>query len=620
MSLQAFLEWFTQGSIVLLAILMVVQWARWRDRVSLDIFLVFGSLAILLILERALRLTQIEAAWIRPLGVSVLLAHPYLLLRVVSHFRRVSQTVKRLAAGGLILSLIVTWTAVWPSSSAALLAFAFVYFIWLLGYVAWAFRKGARSAGGVTHWRMQHASLGAALLGIVFVLSVLDAVLPDWQEATGALIPLAALGAALNYYFAFAPPTWMRRLWQSSELYGFLSDRTMSGGPASQADVLHRLCSFAVSAVGATGSAVALWDEPQQALIVAVSRWGYLEPGRPVPEGSLLEAWRTNQATLVKRHEWVLPGGAAGSVYVVPIPCAVSPRGLLFAILPKAALFVSDDLALLRAACNETAVQLDNVTMRERQQALISELGQRSDQLAAVNKELEAFSYSVSHDLRAPLRHISGFTELLQKSGGPELDDRRLRYLRLISESAVKMGELIDSLLVFSRMGRTEMQRTHVDLNAIVRQAQRDAASADPARSVEWVIRPVPTVPGDPNMLQLVFTNLMSNAFKYSRTREQAVIEVGTKEKTRTESVVYVKDNGVGFDMAYANRLFGVFQRLHRSEEFEGTGIGLANVQRIVSRHGGRVWAESELGKGATFYVALPMDRPVSTTGDRRAR
>jgi signal transduction histidine kinase len=608
-SLQAFLEWFTQGSIVLLAILMVVQWMRWRDRVSLDIFLVFGTLGILLILERTLRLTQIQAAWIRPLGISVLLAHPYLLMRVVAHFRRVSRTVKRAATAGLVVSLIVTWTATWPYRTRPLIAVAFLYFVWLLGYVAWAFRQGARGAGGVTHWRMQHAALGASLMAFVFILAVLTAMLPVSRAATAALIPLAALGAALNYYFAFAPPTWMRRLWQSSELYGFLSDRPVAGVPSSRQDVLNRLCSFAVSAVGATGGAAALWDDGQQQLIVAVSRWGYLEPGRPVPEGSLLAAWRSNRATLVKQHEWVLPGGAAGSVYVVPIPCEVGPRGLLFVILPKAALFVSDDLALLRASCNETAVQLDNVTMRERQQTLITELGERSDQLAAVNKELEAFSYSVSHDLRAPLRHVNGFTELLQKSPGPEFDENRRRYLRLISESAMKMGELIDSLLVFSRMGRAEMLHTRVDLNTVVRQAQRDVAEADPARSVNWMINPLPTVQGDPTMLQLVFTNLLSNAFKYSRTRENATIEVGSKHDSNSEWVIFVKDNGVGFDMNYADRLFGVFQRLHRSEDFEGTGIGLANVQRIVLRHGGRVWAESEVGKGSTFYVALPKER-----------
>jgi light-regulated signal transduction histidine kinase (bacteriophytochrome) len=173
------------------------------------------------------------------------------------------------------------------------------------------------------------------------------------------------------------------------------------------------------------------------------------------------------------------------------------------------------------------------------------------------------------------------------------------------------MGELIDALLVFSRMGRAEMLYTRVDLNTIVRTAQRDVMQSEPDRQVEWVVQPLPEVAGDPSMLQLVFTNLLSNAFKYSRQRPDARIEVGSKDGAAGEAVIFVRDNGVGFDMAYANRLFGVFQRLHRAEEFEGTGIGLANVQRIVARHGGRVWAESKPGQGATFYVALPKERTV---------
>ena len=609
MSLQAFLEWFTQGSIVVLAGLMVVQWARWRDRVSLDICLVFGSLAVLLILERSFRLAQIQAPWMRPLGISVFLLHPYLLLRVVSHFRPVSRAFFRAASIGVAISLLVAWISEWPFRSPLLVLFCVLYFVWLLFYVAFAFRGGAKAAGGVTHWRMKHAALGAMLLAFVFLLAVLMGVMPAVRDVTAALIPIAALGAALNYYFAFAPPSQLRRLWQSSELYGFLAGRALKGGLPSQTDLLNRVCTFVVPTVGATGASAALWDEQSQQLVVAVSRWGYLEPGRPVPEGRLLDAWRTNDAMLVRDYEWVLPGGAPGSVYAVPIPCEVGPRGLLFVVLPKAALFVDDDLSLLRVCCNETAVQLDNAMMRERQQSLIGELGDRSDQLAAVNKELEAFSYSVSHDLRAPVRHIAGFTELLQKSPGPDLDDTRRRYLRVIAESAVKMGELIDSLLVFSRMGRTEMSHTRVDLNAIVRQAQRDVMQGEPSRSVNWVIQPLPAVPGDSNMLQLAFTNLLSNALKYSRNRDDARIEVGCQNGSGAESVVFVRDNGVGFDMTYANRLFGVFQRLHRTEEFEGTGIGLANVQRIVARHGGRVWAEAELGKGATFYVALPRER-----------
>jgi signal transduction histidine kinase len=605
-SLQTYLEWFTHASIILLAALMVVQWARWRDRVSLDIFLVFGSLAVSLILERTLRLADVQAEWLRPLSVSVMLAHPYLLLRVVSHFRPISRALRRTAQTGLTISLLATWVSVWPLRSTVLATIAFIYFVWLLGYDAWAFRRGAKAAGGVTHWRMRHAALGALLLAVVFVLAVLVGAVPVLRASLAAFIPLAALGASLNYYCAFAPPSWLRRLWQSSELYGFLAEHSLAAESRSHEELLTRLTTFVVPAVGGTVGAAATWDEERKQLVVRVSHWGYLEPGRPVPDGRLLEAWQTEQATLIKEYEWVLPGGARGSVYVVPIPCRVAARGLLFVVLPKAALFVADDLALLRVCSNETAVQLDNAMMREKQQALIGELAERSNQLAALNKELEAFSYSVSHDLRAPLRHINGFTELLQKAAGPPLDAVRQRYLNIISQSAVKMGELIDSLLVFSRMGRAEMMHTRVDLNTVVRTAQRDVVQADPARKVRWLIHTLPTVEGDPNMLQLVFTNLLSNAFKYSRNRDDALIEVGPVNGSTSDTVVFVKDNGVGFDMTYANRLFGVFQRLHRAEEFEGTGIGLANVQRIVTRHGGKVWAESELGKGATFFVALP--------------
>ena len=171
------------------------------------------------------------------------------------------------------------------------------------------------------------------------------------------------------------------------------------------------------------------------------------------------------------------------------------------------------------------------------------------------------------------------------------------------------MGELIDSLLVLSRMGRTEMLHTRVDLNTIVQHAQRDIIQGERKRPVEWIIHSLPEVPGDPSMLQLVFTNLLSNAFKYSRNAANPRIEVGCSNGKPDEVVIFVSDNGVGFDMAYADRLFGVFQRLHKAEDFEGTGIGLANVQRIVLRHGGRVWAESEPGVRTTFFVALPKER-----------
>jgi PAS domain S-box-containing protein len=229
-----------------------------------------------------------------------------------------------------------------------------------------------------------------------------------------------------------------------------------------------------------------------------------------------------------------------------------------------------------------------------------------NDKLHEANKELEAFSYSVSHDLRAPLRHIAGFVDLLQKNSGQNLGERDRRYLKIINDSAGQMGTLIDDLLVFSRMSRTELRRVKVATMALVDEARNTFQNDLSGRQVNWKIGALPEVEADASMLRQVWMNLIGNAIKYSRTRNPAEIEVGCKDDQGGEHVFYVRDNGVGFDMQYVDKLFGVFQRLHRSDEFEGTGIGLANVRRIIVRHGGRTWAEAKLDEGATFYFSLP--------------
>ncbi len=233
------------------------------------------------------------------------------------------------------------------------------------------------------------------------------------------------------------------------------------------------------------------------------------------------------------------------------------------------------------------------------------ELAGLADELGRINQELEAFSYSVSHDLRAPLRHIAGYAELLREYEGKQLSERGARYLENIGESARFAGNLVDALLTFSQMGRSALRPTQVDLAQTVEQIHRELAPDLQGREVQWIAHDLPCVHGDAAYLHLALCNLLSNAIKYTRDRTPAVIEIGAQERDGGH-VIYVRDNGVGFDMKYVGKLFGVFQRLHRMEEFEGTGIGLANVRRIVERHGGRVWAEGHPGRGATFYLFLP--------------
>ena len=228
------------------------------------------------------------------------------------------------------------------------------------------------------------------------------------------------------------------------------------------------------------------------------------------------------------------------------------------------------------------------------------------DNLEAANKELESFAYSVSHDLRAPLRHTAGYAELLRRQAAPVLDEKSLRFLDNIQESSRRMGLLIDDLLAFSRIGRTEANKTMVRLDQLVDEIVAELRRDVSGREITWKIAKLPECLGDRAMLRVALVNLLSNAVKFTRTRKPAEIEVGCIDGQRNDVEIFVKDNGVGFDMQYQNKLFGVFQRLHLTEEFEGTGIGLATVQRVVHRHGGTIRAEGAVDRGATFYVTLP--------------
>lgn len=240
---------------------------------------------------------------------------------------------------------------------------------------------------------------------------------------------------------------------------------------------------------------------------------------------------------------------------------------------------------------------------------------ERTAQLEAANKELEAFTYSVSHDLRAPLRHISGFSKILSEEFSESLPAEAKHHLERIQEGTRRMGQLVDDLLNLGRVGRKDLSLQVAGVRSIVDDIIASLQSDVGDRQVEWKIGDLPYVECDTSLTQQVFQNLLSNALKFTRPRAHAVIEIG-QERRDGEAVVYVRDNGVGFSMKYVGKLFGVFQRLHRPEDFEGTGVGLATVQRIIQKHGGRIWAEAELDKGAAFYFTFGKFQKAETKAD----
>jgi two-component system, sensor histidine kinase and response regulator len=298
---------------------------------------------------------------------------------------------------------------------------------------------------------------------------------------------------------------------------------------------------------------------------------------------------------MMRTAEMVFSGYSAGAVDYLMKP--LEPEVLR----AKVAVFVELDRARHELEQEIT----ERVRIAEQVSELNNALRQKNDDLLAANADLEAFCHSVSHDLRMPLRHIHSYISILEASASSKLNSEERRHVTTVQKAALRMTRLIDDLLAFSRIGRAAMHRQRIRMMELIDETFQDLAPDLTNRRIDWERHQIPDTMGDPQLLKQVWVNLLANAVKYTRPRDPARIEIGAEE-AEDEIIYYVKDNGVGFNMQYADRLFGVFQRLHTEKDFEGTGVGLANVRRIVQRHGGRTWAEGAEGRGATVYFSLP--------------
>jgi signal transduction histidine kinase len=354
------------------------------------------------------------------------------------------------------------------------------------------------------------------------------------------------------------------------------------------------------------GQAALLPDSDGQVLDVSTSSHSALTHTRFGPDATALwEVWNTREPALIRFRVEMDAGLAdaaarvgANAAYVVPIATPENPRGLLLVLIHRVPLFSEEHLELLVLLAEHAALILEHAALVDEQRSLIS-------RLEGTNRELEAFSYSVSHDLRQPLRGIDGFSQVLLEDYKDRLDAQGVEYLQRVRAASQRMALLIDDMLQLSRVTRAPARNEQVDLSAMVAAIATDLQNASPQRRVTFRIADGVVVQGDSSLLRLALTNFLNNAWKFTARHAQAVIEFGVTTNNGTPAY-YVRDDGAGFDMTYADKLFGAFQRLHSATEFEGTGVGLATVQRIIHRHGGRVWAEGAVEKGATFYFTLP--------------
>jgi signal transduction histidine kinase len=633
MTLNEFLPILTNTTLILLAIITLLEFSRNRRKGYLDVALMFWGLALISIFNMTQSYLTGPIEWLSKVPSLLLVAHPYLLLRLVKHLRPIPLGIQIIGAAGMIASLLLI--LVLPSPLSPVFAVLIViYFVFIEIYASVAMIRGAWKTSGVTQKRLHLAATGSVLLAAVIIIAGINVVFPPAAAVLSPLSQVVGVLAIFSYYLGFATPAWMRRSWQYTELYRYLQQRGSSWHLEPLEVSLERLCVSSAQSVGGFAAAVLLKEDgPQNRYQVRMSTDSSIEQGLAIPfQSGFGKIFQRGKAAIIvlkgeqdQKYTHHFSPPQTSTILAVPLATQEKMWGFMLVFLWHEPLFPEDDLALLKLYSEQKSIILGYLDLLEKQKKYSTELelkvAERTGQLETVvqdlekeilarqetAKELESFAYSVSHDLRAPLRAIDGFSQILLNKYTSDLSEDAQGYFDRIIKNVQQMGQLIDDLLAFSRLGRQAMNFEQVLPSAIVQTALKRLEHEFVGRDIEFIIGDLPECMADPQLLTQVYINLLSNSMKFTRKRQKACIEIGSKSENG-EIIYYVKDNGVGFSMEYADKLFGVFQRLHTSNEYEGSGVGLANIQRIIQRHGGRVWGEGVEDVGANFYFALPVN------------
>jgi signal transduction histidine kinase len=599
------LQGLTNVSFLLVFVVVVVRAVRRPSRESIDIALFFGAPAIAITQGWIVQTLGISNPTLSLISGALILAMPLLTLRAIQGFTDLPRLVVPAAAVAWAVSALAILATPSPIP-APLLVPILVLFVAFEGYAGFAVLHATRRAHGVIRRRLQLIGAGTLLLALAILVAGLGAVLPFASSLT---LPLA-LASALAYLLGFAPPAPLRRAWQAPEVFTFVRRTNRLVGEAGPELVHATLARELAAAMGEEEAGLGIWQPERNVLRF------WRNQGKPIDRAldeSLAAQAFTEQRAMVTTEDLArgkrLPAGYehSGPQYVLAAPITVGSRrlGVVAILVKKRSAFFDDDLSLLQLLADQAAVVLEHRRLFDEVLGLNGTLEHNVSELRALNDELGAFAYSVSHDLRAPLRSIDGFSQILLEDKAEALGDDGRKHLERVRAAATRMGTLIDDMLLLSRLTRDEMRVADVDVTAIACGVVDELRAREPDRNVEFESNGATPAKGDERLLRIALTNLLGNAWKFTRERRPAHVSFGGETRDG-EAVFFVKDDGVGFDMRYADKLFGAFQRLHNTTEFEGTGIGLATVQRIVHRHGGRVWAESVVGKGTTFYFTLP--------------